>query len=271
MIYKQVSTQVKAAPGKDPRVLRFIGSNESVDRDGDIIDLDGWDVNAYLKNPVFLWAHDYSGLPIGKTVAISKDIVSRALMFDVRFPTVDELSPGGTPSEHALFVDTIFNLYKGGYLSATSVGFQPTSMAPRADGDQGSKPEWQRGQHILGAQLMELSGCPVPANPEALIQARSVEGMDAKTIEAVETMAKGYKPKSGARLSAKTRAAMDVIDQCHADIEMHMAKAVEAHGKASKCLKDLMDPPDEPCDVPPCVDPPGDAGDKAYVIEIVRK
>ena len=261
MDYKQFATVVKAAPGGDPRVLRFIGSNESVDRDGDIIDLDGWDVADYMKNPVFLWAHDYSSPPIGKTVRIEKDRNSRALMFDVRFPTVAELAPDGYPSEHALMVETLYNLYKGGYLSATSVGFQSKTFERRNDNGQDQLPEWQRGMHITGAALMELSGCPVPANPQALIQARSAQGIDTKSLQVIEDQIKlEVTPKSGARLSAKTLETLATINEQHDIISRCMREATDAHAKASQCLKDLMDMPEEPA-----------ADDGKAVLTIVEK
>ncbi len=55
------------------RTLSFTISTATADRDNDTIDVSGWDLRAYTKNPVVLWAHDYSSLPIGKAVVLTKD------------------------------------------------------------------------------------------------------------------------------------------------------------------------------------------------------
>ncbi len=49
-------------------VVKAIGENQieaivatnSIDRHGEILEIDGVDLKQYKKNPVVLWAHDYS-------------------------------------------------------------------------------------------------------------------------------------------------------------------------------------------------------------------
>lgn len=167
--------EVKQIGLETDRVLRFIGSDESADRDNDIIESAGWKTAEYLKNPVFLWCHDYRIPPIGKCISVKTS--NRQLIFDIKFPTISELSSDiENPSDHAKFVDTIYNMYKGGYLSATSVGFRGVKYKTRDDDAVLDKPEWQRGRRYIEQNLMELSAVPVPANPNALQQAKS-EGL----------------------------------------------------------------------------------------------
>jgi len=45
-------------------------STDAVDRDGDIIEVDGWEIDNYLANPVVLWAHDYRGVPVGRALEV---------------------------------------------------------------------------------------------------------------------------------------------------------------------------------------------------------
>lgn len=153
--------EVKEVEGQD-RVLRFIGSDETPDRDNDIIEVAGWELVNYRKNPVFLWAHDYRFPPIGRAVKVSKE--EGGLMFDIEFP-----AEGVFP-----FADLIYNLYKGKFLRATSVGFIPKKSKPRDDDlvDE-SLPEWRRGTRYQKQELLELSAVPVPSNPNALEVARS--------------------------------------------------------------------------------------------------
>jgi hypothetical protein len=108
-----------------------------------------------------------------------------------------ELAPDSDPSEYAKFIETLFNLYSNHYLSAVSVGFAPTKMVPIDDGDVDT-PDWMKGHDIKSAELYELSLVTVPANAEALIQARSVKSFDFNSmniiIEKTKNMNKGAIP-----------------------------------------------------------------------------
>ena len=184
MDHKDFPVVVKEAASEN-RTLLIIGSTENVDRDGDIVMASGWLLDEYMKNPVVLWAHDYSRPPVGKTKAVYVDQRTKQLCFKVYFPTVEELStPGHPPSDHALFVDAIYNMYKNSFLNATSVGFQAKKQEPRKD--QEGTPMWARGNLISQQVLLELSCCPVPANAEALAQSRSMKSVDARGIDMVE-------------------------------------------------------------------------------------
>lgn len=177
------------------RTLRFIGSDETPDRTGDIVMVEGWDVSNYLKNPVVLFNHDASK-PIGKAVAVRINRRDKRLEFDVRFPEVGELaSEGVEPSEHALFIDTVYNLYKGNYLSAVSVGFK---------GDKAEPIEGARGMRFEKQELLELSLVSVPANPNALATAKSM-GLHTEVIPMIQT------EKSGARLSKTSRERLEKL------------------------------------------------------------
>ena len=106
---KVISAEVKEVKSKE-RTLVFIGSTEVRDRMGDIIEADGWNLKDYKKNPVFLWAHNYHDLPIGKAtrVWVSAD---KQLKFQIEF----------ADKETYEFADTVYRLYKGGFLNAVSV------------------------------------------------------------------------------------------------------------------------------------------------------
>lgn len=157
-----INFEVKELGVPEDRCLRFIGSDATPDRDGDTIDPKGWDLTNYNQNPVFLWAHDYSIPPVGKS---TKTWLEKGkLMFDIKFP-----EKGIYP-----FADLVYNLYKGGFLNATSVGFIGKEMVARDDEDVKDLPEWRRGAKFLKQELLELSAVPVPSNPAALQQAKSL-------------------------------------------------------------------------------------------------
>lgn len=171
-IKKVLSFEAKQVGTEGDRTLRFVGSDESIDRDNDVIEVAGWKLDDYLKNPVFLWAHDYDEPPIGKAVNVTIDAVAKKLLFDVKFPTAEEYP----------FADTIYKLYKGGYLSATSVGFRGIKSKTRDDELVLEMPEWQRGKRYMEQELLELSAVPVPSNPNALQMAKGA-GINIEVVE----------------------------------------------------------------------------------------
>lgn len=151
-------TEVKAEESAT-RSLLFTISTASVDRMGDTIAVDGWKLEAYRKNPVVLWAHDSSMLPVAKAPNV--------WMEEGKLKATAEFTPPGM----AKFNDTVFDMYALGFLSATSVGFVPHKYALTNDPKRGF------GVDFLQQELLEFSCVPVPANSEALIEGRSA-GID---------------------------------------------------------------------------------------------
>jgi HK97 family phage prohead protease len=147
-LFKTFSAEVKAST--DSRTIKFLISTDAVDRDGDSIDPKGWNVDSYKKNPIVLWSHDYSGLPVAK--AISMEQTKNGLAATAEFP-----AKGIHP-----FADTVYELLKGGFLGATSVGFKPIKHEKATDRE--------KGMNYFQQELLEFSIVPIPANPEALVQ-----------------------------------------------------------------------------------------------------
>ena len=145
-------TRETRGDSKEP-VIRFIGNSSSEDRHGSIIDPLGIDVSAYLRNPVFLWAHNHDLPPIGK--ALSVDTSKRGTVFSIRYAT--DISP---------FAREIFLLTDGGYLNGTSIGFVPIAWTDR---EAKTIPvEFAENRFYTKTELMELSAAPVPSNRDAL-------------------------------------------------------------------------------------------------------
>ena len=146
------------------RTLRFCFSDGSVDRMNDTIAAAGWDLTDFQANPVALWAHDSSAPPIGgaRNVGVEGD----RLLGDIEF----------APPETYAFADTIYRLVLGKLLRAVSVGFLPTRYA-FVEND----PERGFGIDFLEQTLLEISVCPVPANPNALQEARR-KGIDTRPL-----------------------------------------------------------------------------------------
>lgn len=141
--------------GNGPRTFTFTISTAQVDRMGDTIAVDGWQLDAYRRNPVVLWAHAYTSLPVGRALRVWKD--GGALMATMEF----------TPEGVVRFNDTVAAMVRDGWLNAVSVGFVPKEFA------FARKAGREFGIDFKQQELIEFSVVPVPANPAALLDGRA--------------------------------------------------------------------------------------------------
>ena len=135
--------------------IRFILSTDKVARDGNAIDCDGWELDHFRNNPVALWAHDDTALPIGRWENLSIEDVApgvRALCGDLHFA-----------SKEYYFAATVERLYRSGAMNAVSVRWNPTEFRPLDDGTSGVL--------FTRSELLEVSAVPVPADPDAIVMA----------------------------------------------------------------------------------------------------
>jgi hypothetical protein len=139
------------------RTIEFVASTEKVDRYGDILRVAGWKLDAYKKNPVFLFAHKSGEPPIGKCVDIHTESNPPALVQTIQFADAATYP----------FADVIFNLYREGMMSAVSVGFLPLEMPNRITDLESNTV----GYEFTSQELLELSAVPLPANSECLARA----------------------------------------------------------------------------------------------------
>src|SRR3990167_2058050 len=139
------------------RQYEFTASTADMDRDGEVIDVGGWDLKNFKKNPVIMYAHDYRTLPIGKATHIG--VKDGKLKNTVEFP------PEGTYE----FADIVERLVNTGYLKTESVGFIPKKWD---DGDFENDKEGKKPRRTYTKQeLLEISIVPIPSNPNALMNA----------------------------------------------------------------------------------------------------
>lgn len=140
----------------EERIIEFTNSTPTQDRYHDTIDQNGWQLENFRKNPVVLWAHDYGQPPVAKSVNVWIE--------DGKLKSRDQF----TPRDLYPFGFMVFELYKNGFLNAKSVGFQPITYAFNNETE---------GVEFYTQELLEHSCVPVPANPEALVSAKSM-GID---------------------------------------------------------------------------------------------
>lgn len=138
---KVIIEKTKAASDEDTGTFDVIISTMDVDRHGESVDVNGWDLTHYKTNGVVLWAHDYGGLPIGVCTSIAAQ--------DGKLRAQGKFVPGDANP----FAQQVRKLYDFGAVKATSVGFIA---------------EETNGNVITKAELLEFSFVPVPANPYCL-------------------------------------------------------------------------------------------------------
>jgi len=159
LLFKTFDTEIKQEA--DSRRMTFKISTGAVDRDGDIIDPKGWETDTFMSNPIVLFAHDYKSLPVAKALSLTKTDTS--LIAVAEFP-----KKGVYP-----FADTVYDMVKGGFLNATSVGFKPLEYEPM-----------EKGYRHTKQTLLEFSIVPVPANHEALVMQRAAGSDDTQEFHA---------------------------------------------------------------------------------------
>jgi hypothetical protein len=110
-------------------------------------------------------------------------------------------------------------MYKLGMLNAVSVGFKVKERSPI---------ENTYGSRVSQWQLLEVSAVPIPCNPNALVEARSIKSFDPKIIAEME---KAMEQKAGARFSRETQSKymglVAKLKECHksmSDIHDEMEK-----------------------------------------------
>ena len=146
------------ASGSGP--VTFVLSTDDVDRHGDVVSADGWRLEAYLRNPVLLWAHDYRHPAIGRAASVWTE--PHRLLAKMEF----------APST---FAQEVAALYACGFQWGVSVGFRPIRWEERRDVRTGAF----LGLRYLEQELLEVSAVPVPANREALRRGADDVGLGA--------------------------------------------------------------------------------------------
>ncbi|HEX5429868.1 MAG TPA: hypothetical protein VFX17_02180 [Patescibacteria group bacterium] len=120
--------------------ISFVASDETLDRSGEVIPIESWDLTNFMKNPVLLVNHDYM---VENIVGMATNIrfEGKSLVFDPVFHGITDLSK------------EVEQMVNEGVLNTVSVGFLP--HGPVQDGDTGRN------------ELLEVSFVAVPANPNA--------------------------------------------------------------------------------------------------------
>jgi hypothetical protein len=168
--------------------IPFIASTPGVKRDGLDLRASGWRIDTFRRNPVFLWAHGRVDPAIGRVDASVGEVLRTNVTFDQDDP----------------FARKIESKYRRGFLSAVSVGWDfVDANGARMDVYRMSL-EDVRDKAFY--DLTELSGVPVPADPDALV-ARQRAALRTLGRELVDLFDEQENPESDAT-AADIRAAV---------------------------------------------------------------
>lgn len=148
---KFLSGAVIADASLGERQIRVIASDSTVDRVKDVMVPKGCVLDGYVNNNIVLADHDAKSAIGNAEIEVKPDRVEGLITF----------APKGISAR----ADEYCGLYKAGVLKAVSVGFDPIEWEPIKDG----------GLLYTKWALMELSCVAVPANPNAITVARSLQ------------------------------------------------------------------------------------------------
>lgn len=195
---------------EETRRIKFVCSTEDVARDGHKIRADGWKLENFNANAVFLWCHKTDEPPIGKFTSIGVEEFEGkpALVGEVEFADAATYP----------FADTVFRLYQGGFLNAVSVQWEPLAWEPLEDSEGR-----QTGLVFTESELLETSAVPVPADPKALVVATQ---RGVVTPEEVDRLAERLAGNSIVDLESEVRE-MNTQQEPTAEVEEQETPEVE--------------------------------------------
>lgn len=199
---------------KDGEVIG-IASTADPDRDNEVIDQNGWDLTNFLANPVILAHHNYHNFPIGKAVEIG--VENGKLMFKMVFSQATEEAKQA------------YQLVQEGILRTFSVGYIPREFD-------------SKDQNITRkAELLEISLVAVPANPKAVVFAKSMTDNDLAVALCKEWLL-DEKLRGEVERLERTKA---IGDKLKVTVKVDATEALAEIEKAKGAIQDRLDNPSE--------------------------
>lgn len=156
------------------RQITHLISTAKLDRAGDIVDVEGWDLRSYRRNPVVVADHSYS---IGALIGTGKPFKGEDGLYSTTTFADTELG------------EQAWELARQRIARGWSVGFQVIKggshrMSESAEDCETcakvKNPGW--GVHFTKQELLEYSLVAVPMNPDTVTHAMDTCGVTQKTL-----------------------------------------------------------------------------------------
>lgn len=175
--------EVKDEAGFEERLLTFTASDETRDRYGDVILVDGkmtvegktksygkgWLLKDYRANPVFMPFHAHSAIPLGVAIDTWVEKEPRKRLRQTVLMATADVNP---------LAPQVLAAYKQRVLRTVSVGFMPVWSKVFVPHDEQEREAWNLGPqgYLFGEQeLWENSAVAIPANPNAKLEGMTGE------------------------------------------------------------------------------------------------
>lgn len=155
-------------------IIEFVASDDTIDRYNETIDAKGWDLTNYKRNPVFQNSHKYGDIAFTLGKSILTEVRGNALVQRIEFAV--DINP---------MAKLAYDLYRGGFLNAVSVGFIPLEWQ-----DGGGANKYDR--KFTKQELLELSAVSIPANPNALQNAVKSGAVDRSDLRDLAEFLKSF-------------------------------------------------------------------------------
>lgn len=217
----------------DERTLRFVASDERIDRDGERILAEGWVLSNYKKNPIVLLDH----IPLTENIVGNSKVRvdGKRLVADITFAV--EENPRAVVAH---------KLAAAGFLKTVSVGFLPVTWV------DGKAPKEPRRTYTK-QELLEISLVALPSNPgatrldyEGAVQKGIITADEAALLTMPE--AKGTEPPELSQISNVLKRVSDLEAEAAElrgqvgglEAEMQQIKAAPAKPAGVGYLKALL-------------------------------
>lgn len=214
------------------KLVRFIGTTESVDRHGSVIKSDGLDFTNYRKNPTVLLNHYNEVGSIAGRAAEIEGVSTPVKGFRIGVEFASKESEEAAQAER---------LARAGFLRGMSIGFQPIE---ERYGSQISAAEREllglpaHGYIVERAEVIEFSLVAIGSNPDALQRALSTRAITEEDAELIRTddepAAPQQQPSDEAvravleSLASGQRELADALDELGAAIRESTAQEMQA-------------------------------------------
>jgi len=166
LAYRAAMEQRQVGAGE---TVPFVLSTADEDRALDVVE-QSWRLDAFARNPVAVWAHDYTLPPVGRWVNVRVEGEPPVLR--------GEFQP--VPADSAYELGRVVReQVRGGFIRAASVGFLPHDVTLRSRLPKDDPAHGEHGFLLGDNELLEVSLVSVPANAHAIAEA----GLDAWLAE----------------------------------------------------------------------------------------
>lgn len=159
-VHREADGAEARALDESSRSVEYVCSTSTIDSHGTIL-RQNWRLDRYARNPVVLFCHNSREIPVG--TASNVRVENGRLMARVTFATEDV-------SEDA---EECWRAVKAGLLRGISVGFLAHSYKWEMEDDQ-------ERLVLDDLELLELSVCAVPSNPDTLAQRDALSNLRAQ-------------------------------------------------------------------------------------------